>query len=210
MKYKLYSHRYAGAILETDDEFTYLWEEIKEILVNITEENIISYFEREDAYGNRIFKNKSISRTINDLLKKEFMNKGWSSESDIFQDSYYVGDTWRLDFAKDNISIEVAFNHGSVIAWNLLKPVLASELNHVKKAIQTKIGIIICATEEMKRAGGFDNAIGTYEKFIDYLKPLSNQLTVPLLIIGLEKPETFWIKHKKVKGKNIGFVQYFY
>lgn len=62
----------------------------------------------------------------------------------------------------------------------------------------------------MKRAGGFDNAIGTYEKFIDYLKPLSNQLTVPLLIIGLEKPETFWIKHKKVKGKNIGFVQYFY
>src|SRR5699024_11329292 len=71
MKYKLYSHRYAGAILETDDEFTYLWEEIKEILVNITEENIISYFEMEDGYGNRVFKNKSISRTINDLLKKE-------------------------------------------------------------------------------------------------------------------------------------------
>lgn len=209
MNYTVYSHRYAEAILETDNEFTYLWEEIKEVLESVTEENIISYFEMEDANGNRLFKNKSISKTINDLLKKELRKRNWFAESNIFQDTDYIGDTWRLDFAKDNISIEVAFNHGSVIAWNLLKPVLASELNHVEKAIQTKIGVVICATEEMKKMGGFDNAIGTYEKFIDYLKPLSNQLTVPLLIIGLKRPDLFWIKHEKVNGKNIGLVEYY-
>jgi hypothetical protein len=36
--------------------------------------------------------------------------------------------------------------------------VLASELNHVEKAIQTRAGILICATYEMKSAGGFDGA----------------------------------------------------
>src|SRR5690606_26198723 len=112
---------------------------------------------------------KSISKAINDLLKERFTERGWVSESGIFQDTQYTGDTWRLDFAKQDISIEVAFNHSTVIAWNLIKPVLASELNHVQKAIQTKIGVIITATNDMKSLGGFDGAIGTYEKFLDYL-----------------------------------------
>ena len=39
-----------------------------------------------------------------------------------------------------------------------MKPVLASELNHVQKEIQTRMGVIIVATENMKMKGGFDNA----------------------------------------------------
>lgn len=42
-----------------------------------------------------------------------------------------------MDFAKDNIAIEVAFNHGGNVSWNLIKSVLSSELNYVEKAIQT-------------------------------------------------------------------------
>ncbi|QFG01297.1 hypothetical protein PB01_20940 (plasmid) [Psychrobacillus glaciei] len=190
MEYRMYSHRYAAAILNTDREFADIWLEVQEVIHSITEEQIINSFE---AKGYR--RGKSISTTINELLKVGFIARGWRSESPIFQNPDYTGDTWRLDFAKDNISIEVAFNHGTVIAWNLLKPVLASELNHVQKAIQTKLGIIICVTEEMKVAGGFDGAIGTYEKFIEYLPPLNNQLSVPLLIIGLEAPQSFSITH---------------
>jgi hypothetical protein len=33
---------------------------------------------------------------------------------------------WRLDFARESMSVEVSFNHGEALAWNLLKPVLAS------------------------------------------------------------------------------------
>ncbi len=72
-----------------------------------------------------------------------------------------------MDFAKEDISIEVAFKHSEAIAWNLIKPVLASELNHVPKAIQTKVGVIISATKTMKKAGGFDSAVGNYEKFLN-------------------------------------------
>ena len=77
------------------------------------------------------------------------------------------------------------------IAHNLMKPVLASQLNHVEKDNQ-KGGIIICATDSLK-AGNFDSAIGPMEKFISYLKPYSTYLTVPILIIGLKPPKIFKI-----------------
>ena len=49
------------------------------------------------------------------------------------------------------------------------------------KQAQTRIGVVIAgAKKEMKAAGGFDNAVGTFEKAIRYLKPLQNQLTVPM------------------------------
>lgn len=207
MEYRMYSHRYAAAILNTDWEFADIWQEVQEVIHSITEEQIIHWFE---AKGDK--RGKSISATINELLKINFIDRGWRDESPIFQNPDYTGDTWRLDFAKDTISIEVAFNHGSVIAWNLLKPVLASELNHVQKAIQTRLGIVICATEAMKTAGGFDGAIGTYEKFIEYLPPLNNQLSVPLLIIGLEAPQSFRIVHAPNPQKptsKIGLVERF-
>lgn len=48
--------------------------------------------------------------------------------------------------------------------------------------------------EELKQRGGFDGAIGTYEKYLDYLPPLNNILTVPLFIIGLKAPITFRVE----------------
>ena len=101
-----------------------------------------------------------------------------------------------MDFASNVMAVEVAFNHGEAIAWNLLKPVLSAELNHVAKARQTRGGVIITATETMKKAGNFDGAVGTYEKFNRYLDPMMNLLTVPMVIVGLEPPDTFVIGSK--------------
>jgi len=193
MKFRTHSFRHAETIL-SEPAYKEQYIELIGIIENITDEDIkdkhLSY-----GIGNTSKTPKSISKAINDLLKERYSSKDWVSESGIFQDDEYTGDTWRLDFAKKDISVEVAFNHSTVIAWNLVKPVLASELNHVKKAIQTKIGVIITATNEMKKEGGFDGAIGSFEKFLDYLPPLQNLLTVPLLIIGLEKPDSFRIEH---------------
>lgn len=207
MKYKIHSFRHAKVILN-EKEFKKQFDEFISVIKNITDQDII---EKHNSYGiDEDSKTpKSISKAINDLLKERFTKCYWNSESGIFQDTQYTGDTWRLDFAKEDISVEVAFNHSTVIAWNLIKPVLASELNHVQKAIQTKIGIIITATNEMKKEGGFDGAIGTFEKFLDYLPPLQNLLTVPLLIIGLEKPDTFKIEHFQLAPrKKIGKIIY--
>lgn len=206
MKYKFHSFRNAEVILEQPD-FIIQYEELCDVIDSISEDELIS---THNSYGLVDIERtpKSISVSINKLLKQRFSDLDWSVESAIFQDDNYLGDTWRLDFAKKDISIEVGFNHGSVIAWNLIKPVLASELNHVEKAIQTQIGVIITATEELRIKGGFDSAIGVYEKYLDYLKPLRNLLTSPLLIIGLEAPETFEIDVVQYAArKKIGVVK---
>lgn len=208
MNYREYSFRHATVILN-EPEFRSQYEEIINVLIGIDDEHLI---EKHQSYGidNAERTPKSLSKAINELLKEQFTEFDWIPESGIFQDSSYRGDTWRLDFAKDDISIEVAFNHSSVIAWNLTKPVLASELNHVEKAIQTKIGVVITATNDLKEKGGFDGAIGTFEKYLDYLPPLRNMLTTPLLIIGLEPPESFFLREVQYRPrKKIGIVEYY-
>lgn len=161
MKFETHSHRHALNILK-EPQYKDQWDELIGIIEGISDSDIIHQFP--------ISTNKmSISAAINDLLKKRFVDKGWKEEAPIFQDPEYNDKKdmkrWRLDFAKEDISIEVAFNHGEAIAWNLLKPAMASELNHVKKEIQTKIGVIISATESMKKAGGFDVAVKSDNKW---------------------------------------------
>ena len=204
MEYKKFSFRHAEEIFSVDDDFKYLWKEVTEVLDNISDNDLIKEFNSETR------KAKSISEAINKLIAKGLSERGWQEQSYIFADPEYSDNkgTWRLDFAKDNIAIEVAFNHGGNVSWNLIKPVLSSELNHVQKAIQTQAGIVIAATDEMKKAGGFDNAVGSYEKYVEYLKPLNSLLTTPMMIIGLEPPRTFKIRHETENGKTIGYVEY--
>ncbi len=190
MDYVTYEHRHALTLFQNEEEYFSLFNEILETISNITDEDLINKY--NDIRRRNI---KSLSQPINNLLKERLVDIGWHAESAIFNDPRYTEKRWRLDFAKDEISVEVAFNHGEAISWNLIKPVLASELNHVEKEIQTSAGIVICATEEMKRAGNFDDAVGTYEKFIRYLIPMQNMLPTPILLIGLKAPETFKIDH---------------
>ena len=207
MRYVKTSHRYADILFQLDENMKFLWEQVRDVLDNISDQDLIA--EHNDILA-RQPETKSISKAINSLIKTRLEAKGWHSESPIFADEAYNGTdgTWRLDFAKQDIAIEVAFNHGGNVSWNLIKPVLSSELNHVEKAIQTKAGILITATDDMKKAGGFDGAVGSYEKYVEYLKPLNNLLTTPILVIGLLPPETFKIiQQVNQHNRKVGMVQ---
>ncbi|MEA3513332.1 MAG: BglII/BstYI family type II restriction endonuclease [Campylobacterota bacterium] len=201
MNYKIHSFRHGEIILKNEPDYKIVWNELLSAIENITDDEIIEHHENNPR------KAKSISESINNILKSKLVALGWNEESYIFQDDEYSGNRWRLDFAKDSISVEVAFNHGEAIAWNLIKPVLAGELNHVQKEINTEIGVIICATKELKDKGGFDGAVGEYEKFLTYLNPLRDVLSVPIVIIGLEAPTTFEIKVEKIDNKKQGIIK---
>ena len=202
MEFVTHSHRHAYEIFTVDDTISKLWDEISSTLVSITDDDIINEFNSERRQA------KSISEAINKLIARRLSEKGWEEQSRIFADPDYSDNkgTWRLDFAKKDIAVEVAFNHGGNASWNLIKPVLSSELNHVQKAIQTKVGVVITATDDMKRAGGFDGAVGSYEKYVEYCKPLNDILTTPIMIVGLLPPKTFEIKQKKVDNKMVGYI----
>ena len=209
MRFVTHSHRNAEFVFSGLPEYSQEWSEICDVLHGISDEDIISVFAERD-------KGKSISSTINQLVKDRLVDKGWRKESPIFMNNKYGyggkatksnrKGLWRLDFAKGSLCAEVAFNHRTDISWNLLKPTLSSELNHVKKAIATDGGIIICATNDLKTKGGFDSAIGTFEDYVHYLLPMAHILTAPLAIIGLEAPETFYIEVRKEGGRNRGHV----
>lgn len=193
-----HSHRYADAIIRNDQYFSARYEEFINVLESITDEDLIQDFNTKKARHNeRGTSFKSLTPSINGLIKERMADiPGWQSEVDIFNDTTgAIGNTeWRLDFACENgFAVEVAFNHGEAIAWNLTKPCLASELNHVKKAFQTRLGIYVCATEAMKSAGNIDSSSGSFEKVLRYLPPMMNQLTTPMIIIGILPPRTFRI-----------------
>lgn len=199
MQYKLYSHRFALNIVKDDTDFSSDYEEVISVIENITDSNLKEKFIEEQQKRPNT---KSLSTSINRLIKDGLEKKGgWNSESAIFKEKEYVKKNksyWRLDFAKASIAIEVAFNHQEATAHNIMKPVMAGELNHVEKAIQSRMGIIICATDNLKKQGGFDSSIGTYERFISFMRPYNSFVTIPLLIIGLESPDTFLIMDKKI------------
>lgn len=201
MNYIYYAHRYADAIIANDPVLKSRYNEFVETLMGITDNELIDDFRKKKAkYAARRTSFKSISHSINSILKERMdLIPGWESEVDIFNDTTgAIGNTkWRLDFACDNgLAIEVAFNHGEAIAWNLLKPCLSSELNHVQKALQTRVGVYVCATDAMKVAGNFDSSSGSFEKVLRYLPPMMNQLTTPMMIIGLTPPSIFRIDNR--------------
>ncbi|HEY4487633.1 MAG TPA: BglII/BstYI family type II restriction endonuclease [Candidatus Paceibacterota bacterium] len=199
MRYVIEPHR-QGDIVLSQGRIRPIYQEVLNVIDSISEDDIITLHQKKHL------KAKSLSYAINDLLKRGLKEKGWLAEAPIFQDKDYTDKRWRLDFAKAPISIEVGFNHGEAIAWNLLKPVLASGLNHVDKAIQTEAGILITVTAAMKKAGNFDGAVGEFEKVKRYLTPLWNVLDVPMVVIGLEAPETFTLRDTKVGSKSIGAI----
>lgn len=198
MDFREYSHRHADAIIANDPALRERYEQFTNAIRSITDVELINDFLAKKAeYASRGTSFKSMTPSINSILKERMLKiPGWKAEVDIFNDTTgEIGNTeWRLDFACDNaFCVEVAFNHGEAIAWNLLKPVLSCELNHVEKAVQGQLGIYVCATDNMKIAANIDSASGSFEKVLRYLPPMMNQLTIPMMIIGLEPFETFKI-----------------
>ena len=198
VKFIEYSHRHADAIINNDPLLKERYNQFVGALRDMTDEELIADFLRKkEEYAERGTSFKSMTPSINGILKERMLAiPGWQAEVDIFNDrTGIIGKTeWRLDFACDDaFCVEVAFNHGEAIAWNLLKPVLSCELNHVEKAVQGQIGIYVCATDNMKIAANIDSSSGSFEKVLRYLPPMMNQLTIPMMIIGLEPFETFKI-----------------
>lgn len=209
MEYEVsHSHRFGYELFQVNESYRLLWSEIDDVIRSVTDEEIAEGFGRQQEKSE--VQGKSISRVINGLLKIRFIGLGWNHQSRLFQDEAF-GNAWALDFAKEHVSVEVGFNHGTDAAWNVLKPNLASELNHIEKQVQTDLGVVITATPDLKKAGGFDSAIGTSETYKKILIAMQQVVTVPIVIIGLHAPRKFqivvnWHKNEDGKRKGIGEV----
>jgi hypothetical protein len=98
MKAKFFSHRHARQILENTPEYQHLYMDVLEAVENVSEQRLITHF--KDNYETPGKSKKSISESINQLLKIELTEAGWRSEARIFRDADFGDGKWRLDFAK--------------------------------------------------------------------------------------------------------------
>ena len=222
MQFEFTSHRHGIDIVQSNRSLSMLWEELKSSITNLDDDSLkasflgsnpveysteqipaLKQFNAGETFHGPV-KGKSLAKALNEYFRNDLKAKSWVQEAAIFQGEEFQSNFWRLDFSKvidqendirTGMAVEVAFNHGEAIAWNLLKPKIASEMNHVKKAVDIGegIGVMICANRALKESGGFDNTVGEYEKVVRYLKPLESVLTIPMIIIGLQPPETFEI-----------------
>ena len=200
MNYLCHYHHHSEKVSKAYSE----WDELKIILNDISEKEVVDLFNLKKNSGS---KPSSISPFLNEIIKNKLLEKGWKKETKIFSEPYYNKEkAFRLDFSKNKISLEVGFNHSGSICWNIIKPFLASQLNHVKKEIQTDLAVIITATKEFKSNGGYDGAIGTYEDYIAYLKPLAMFTMLPIIIIGFTGPLSFKVSKNKIDGRNIASI----
>lgn len=200
MKFTTFSHRNAAEALAANPHLSNLWIEIRDAISSVDDVEIIQEFESLKREA------KSLSEPINRLIDSRLTSTGWHRQSRIFKDqTTYSGKTWTLDFSKatedssrsTGVAIEVVFNHAEAVAWNLTKLMIAAEQNHVHKEtdIGFGVGVYICGTQSHLLAGGYDGAVGSYERVLKYLQPLSQILISPLMIVGLEAPDSFVIEH---------------
>ena len=196
MQLEFYYHRHADLLVKHDKEFKTDFDELIDVLDGISDQDLQLEFAKDKA--NRPSA-KSLSTSINQIIKSRLIAKKWKDEVGLFKEPPYINNNvkrWRLDFAKNKISVEVAFNHQEATAHNILKPVLASELNHVQKEVQTKLGVIIVATNEMKKAGNFDSAVASFDLFKEYFKPYNTIISTPVILIGIKAPSSFLVDKK--------------
>ena len=199
MKIRVEYHRGAGSIVN-DPNLKSDYDEILSALDKIQESELFKYFlkqkQDEKAQGKKNYR-KSISDALNFFIRENLENQGWHKEPKIFKNPDYENSAWRLDFAKNDICIEVAFNHREAVPHNMLKAVLSTEGNDMlEKEYISQIGVIITATKELKKTGNFDSAAGTFDDFVELLKPYSFFIRCPMIVIGLEGLETFYIDKK--------------
>ena len=88
------------------------------------------------------------------------------------------------------IAIEYAFGHPDGIRSKLNKLATAIIPNKYSMQNQCQVGILIVATESLRKAAQFD-AKANWEIAVEDLDIMSGQLQAPIFIMGLKNPETF-------------------
>lgn len=191
-------------IIRNKPEVFEKYQEVLDALKSITDEEIIAKYHELDS-------GKSLGTSLKKIIELKLIDLNWDKNLSIFNDKEVNtgGSRWKSDFVlSPYFSMIVSFDHSSVMTNNLMKLELASEESHMNKNVQTKFGILITTTNELKINGGFDNVVGEFEKYQVQCRVLQNHLKIPMIIIGLKAPETFRITHEKVDGRNKGDIEF--
>lgn len=152
-------------------------------------------------------------QVINELIDTSLVNKGWEHQVYTLGSVVEAGESdkgrrvayWTMDFKKNDIGVEVSFNNAGVLAQNLLRLSVMSENPNRPKNEAIRLGILVTATEGLKRWANMDSTVLTFETVNRVLPQVNFNIPTPIIVLGLEPAtngeawgETSAFGHKKL------------
>lgn len=92
---------------------------------------------------------------------------------------------WTMDFKKGNIGVEVSFNNAGVLAQNLLRLSVMSESHLKLPEDKIRLGVLITATESLKKWSNMDSTVLTFETAKRVFPLINFNIPTPIVLIGL-------------------------
>ena len=111
----------------------------------------------------------------------------------IFDDDKFGKAPYIIEYKLGSLAIDTGFGHYNTLVWKLSRLNLAICDNQLQKSSKQSIGILIVVEESLKKAGNFDNGVGTFEQAVEYVQAFNKQWDAPLLLICLKNPQTFQV-----------------
>lgn len=221
MDFELFSHRNAHEIAESPN-FQKDWKAFQEAIASVSDQDLKTAFKALGARreGRRKDGQKSLSHSINEVLREKLGALGWDLEPTLFsKEKAGLGPSgWKLDFVKRlpnsrtrqkscTFAVEVAFNHSEAAAWVLTKLALSCERTTIPKDIDATIGVLVVMKSDLKKAGNFDGSCCTYDRYIQTIKVMHDLLRAPLLVVGLGPPKSFRLKPHARGVRVVGVIE---
>jgi len=92
----------------------------------------------------------------------------------------------KMDIIKDDIGVEISFNHAEAIPWTFTRLNIAGESERVLEGSRIDVGVAIFATDTLKAWAKMDSAVGTFEIAEAWLSMMKPIMPIPILVLGLD------------------------
>jgi len=154
-----------------------------EVSIQRLSQLVLGFMSGEEAIQLEVVNIKNQNKI--ELLKKEFIDKNWISQPQIFDND--TNAYAKFDFFKDRVGIEVQFGHSSFIGIDLIKFQIASYSNLDK----IDFGVYITTTSNFQKYImnkynlKWEGSL-TYEKVVNYLPHIKSAIQVPIYVIGID------------------------
>jgi hypothetical protein len=178
MDYDIENFRHAASLLKDHPAWLELRSVIDEIDARKVEAIQLEYLTsgRRPPRGGQ----SAMNRLFEDALPA---SAGWTHQPRLFGDPTLR--EWKMDFLKERVGVEVSFNHAEAIPWQFTRLNIAGESERVRPESQIDVGVVITASESLKRWSRMDSAVGTYSAFRAWLREMKPILPIPILLVGL-------------------------
>jgi hypothetical protein len=176
----LFDFRHGREILERRSA----WMEVFDVISGVEADDVLA------AQGSFAERGRRVPAGGQSALNKVFRDRliplGWMPEPRLFPRAERDLRKWKMDFIKDEVGVEVSFNHAEAIPWTFTRLNIAGESDRVLTESRIDVGIAVFATESLKSWSKMDSAVGTFEIAEAWLKMMKPIMPIPILVVGLD------------------------